>query len=164
MWQHVKLSEQIRPSLHLVHQQRRFAGVWPLLSLTVFLEPEVRVECWVRTSVPAHPEGCCCRGHKDTTSPLTHRTSQGMLLSGSQRYYLSLDTPYIPRDVAVGVTKILPLPRHTVHPKGCCCRGHKDTTTSPLTPRTSQGMLLSGSQRYYLSPDTPYIPTSSGKC
>ena len=38
-----------------------------------FLEPEVRVECWVRTSVPTHPEGCCCRVYKGTTSPQTPR-------------------------------------------------------------------------------------------
>ena len=51
-----------------------YRGV-PLLSLTAFLKPEVRVECWVRTSVPP-----------------------------------------IPRDAAVGFTKVLPLPRYPVHP------------------------------------------------
>ena len=50
--------------------------MWPLLSLTAFLEPEVRVEYWVRTSVPAHPKGCCCRVYKGTTSPQTPRTPQ----------------------------------------------------------------------------------------
>ena len=47
--------------------------MWPLLSLTAFLEPEVRVECWVRTSVPVHPTGCCCRLYKGATSPQTPR-------------------------------------------------------------------------------------------
>ena len=106
---------------------------------------------------PVHPKGCCCRVYKGTTSPQTPRTPQGMLLSGLQRHYLSPDTPYTPRDAAVGFTKALPLPRHPVHPKGCCCRVYKGTT-SPQTPRTPQGMLLSGLQRHYLSPDTPYTP------
>ena len=133
------------PSLRLAHQQRRFAGVWPLLSQTASLEPEVRVECWVRTSVPAHPEGYCCGVYKGTTSP---HTPQGMLLWGLQRYYLS---PHTPRDAAVGFTKVLSLPTHPVHPKGCCCRVYKGTTS----PHTPQGMLLWGLQRYYLSPHTP---------
>ena len=46
-------------------------GAWPLLPLTAFLEPEVSVECWVRTSVPAHLKGCCCWVYKGTTSPQT---------------------------------------------------------------------------------------------
>ena len=33
----------------------------------------MRVECWVRTIVPAHPKGCCCRVYKGTTSPQTPR-------------------------------------------------------------------------------------------
>ena len=132
--------------------------MWPLLSLTAFLEPEVRVECWVRTSVPAHPKGCCCGVYKGTTSPHTpsapprdaavgftkvlplptHQVHpQGMLLWGLQRYHLSPHTPHTPRDVAVGFTKVLPLPTHQVHP---------------------QGMLLWGLQRYYLSPHTKCIP------
>ena len=106
---------------------------------------------------PVHPKGCCCRVYKGTTSPQTPRTPQGMLLSGLQRHYLSPDTPYTPRDAAVGFTKALPLPRHPVHPKGCCCRVYKGTT-SPQTPRTPQGMLLWGLQRHYLSPDTQYTP------
>ena len=106
---------------------------------------------------PVHPKGWCCRVYKGTTSPQTPSTSQGMVLSGLQRYYLSPHTQYIPRDAAVGFTKVLPLPRHPVHPKGCCCRVYKGTT-SPHTPSTSQGMVLSGLQRYYLSPDTQYIP------
>ena len=105
--------------------------------------------------LPTHPKGCCCGVYKGTTSP---HTSQGMLLWGLQRYYLS---PHIPRDAAVGFTKVLPLPRHPVHPKGCCCRVYKGTT-SPQTPCTSQGMLLSGLQRYYLSPDTLYTPRDAG--
>ena len=56
--------------------------------------------------------------------------------------------PPIPRDAAVGFTKVLPLP---THPKGCCCRVYKGTTS----PHTPQGVLLSGLQRYYLSPHTP---------
>ena len=60
--------------------------------------------------------------------------ARGMLLSSLQRYCLSL-------------------PRHPEHPKGCCCRVYKGTT-SPQTPRTPQGMLLSGLQRYYLSANT----------
>ena len=122
--------------------------MWPLLSLTAFLEPEVRAECWVRTSVPAHPEGCCCGVYKGTTSP---HTPQGMLLWGLQRYYLSPHTTYTPRDAAVGFTKVLPLP---THPKGCCCGVYRGTT-SPHTPPAPQGMLLWGLQRYYLSPHTP---------
>ena len=92
--------------------------------------------------LPRHPKGCCCGVYKGTTSP---QTPQGMLLWGLQRYYLS---PDIPRDAAVGFTKVLPLP---THPKGCCCRVYKGTTS----PQTSQGMVLSGLQRYYLSPDIP---------
>ena len=122
--------------------------MWPLLSLTAFLESEVRAECWVRTSVPAHPKGCCCGVYKGTTSP---QTPQGMLLWGLQRYYLSPHTTYTPRDGAVGFTKVLPLP---THPKGCCCGVYKGTT-SPHTPHTPQGMVLWGLQRYYLSPHTP---------
>ena len=58
------------------------------------------------------------------------RPSQGMLLWGLQRYYLSPDTP---RDAAVGFTKVLlPLP---THPKGCCCGVYKGTS-SPHTPPT----------------------------
>ena len=92
--------------------------------------------------LPTHPKGCCCRVYKGSTSP---QTSQGMLLSGLQRYYLS---PHTPRDSAVGFTKVLPLP---THPKGCCC-GVCTGTTSPHTP---QGILLWGLQRFYLSPHTP---------
>ena len=33
----------------------------------------MRVEWWVRTSVPAHPKGCCCRVYKGATSPQTPR-------------------------------------------------------------------------------------------
>ena len=33
----------------------------------------MRVECWVRTCVPAHPKGCCCRVYKGTTSLQTPR-------------------------------------------------------------------------------------------
>ena len=134
--------------------------MWPLLSLTAFLEPEVRVQCWVRTSVPAHPLGCCCGVYKATTSPHTPLTPQGMLLWGLQRYYLSPHTPYTPRDGAVGFTKVLPLPTHPLHPKGWCCRVYKGTT-SPHTPLTPQGMVLSGLQRYYLSPHTPCTPRDS---
>ena len=133
--------------------------MWTLLSLTAFLEPEVRVECWVRTSVPTHPKGCCCGVYKGTTSPHTPPTPQGMLLSGLQRYYLSQDTPYTPKDGVVGFTKVLPLPTHPVHPKGCCCRVNKGSTC-PQTPSTPQGMLLLGLQRYYLSPDTLYTPAA----
>ena len=102
----------------------------------------MRVECWVKTSVPAHPKGCCCGVYKGTTSP---HTPQGMLLWGLQRYYLS---PHTPRDGAVRFTKVLPLP---THPKGCYCGVYKGTTS----PHTPQGMLLWGLQRYYLSPHTP---------
>ena len=94
---------------------------------------------------PVHPKGCCCQVYKGTTSP---HTPQGMLLSGLQRYYLS---PHTLRDAAVGFTKVLPLPTHPIHPKGCCCRVYKGTTS----PHTPQGMLLSGLQRHYLSPHTP---------
>ena len=117
----------------------------------------MRVECWVRTSIPAHPKGWCCGVYKGTTSPQTPSTPQGMVLSGLQRYYLSPHTQYTPRDGAVEFTKVLPLPRHPVHPKGWCCRVYKGTT-SPQTPSTPQGMVLSGLQRYYLSPDTQYTP------
>ena len=48
--------------------------MWPLLSVTAFLEPEVGVECWVRTSVPTHPKGCCCQVYQGTTSPQTPHT------------------------------------------------------------------------------------------
>ena len=34
----------------------------------------MRVECWVKTSVPAHPKGCCCRVYKGTTYPQTPHT------------------------------------------------------------------------------------------
>ena len=34
----------------------------------------MRVECWVRTNVPAHPKGCCCRVYKGITSPRTPLT------------------------------------------------------------------------------------------
>ena len=129
----------------------------------------MRVECWVRTSVPAHPKGCWCGVYKGTTSPHTPQgmllwglqryylccgvykgttfphTSQGMLLWGLQRYYLS---PHTPRDAAVGFTEVLPLP---THPKGCRCGVYRGTTS----PHTPQGMLLWGLQRYYLSPHTP---------
>ena len=101
--------------------------------------------------LPTHPKGCCCEVYKGTTSP---HTPQGMLLWGLQRYYLSPDTPYIPRDASLRFTKVLPLPRHPLHPKGCCCRVYKGTTS----PQTPQGMLLWGLQRYYLSPDSLYIP------
>ena len=102
----------------------------------------MRVECWVRTSVPAHPKRCCCRVYRGTTSP---HTPQGMLLWGLQRYYLS---PHSPRDAAVGFTEVLPLP---THPKGWCCGVYRGTTS----PHTPQGVLLWGLQRYYLSPHTP---------
>ena len=148
----------------------------------------MRVECWVRTSVPAHPKGCCCGVYKGTTSPHTPRTYQGMVLWGLQRYYLSLDNLYNPRDAGVGFTKVLPLP---THPKGCCCLvwGLQRYYLSPHTPRdaavgftkvlplpthpkgcwcgvykgttsphTPQGMLVWGLQRYYLSPHTSYTP------
>ena len=98
--------------------------------------------------VPTHPvhlKGCCCRVYIGTTS---HHTPQGMLLSGLHRHHLS---PHTPRDAAVGFTKVLPLPTHL---KGCCCRVYKGTTSH----HTPQGMLLSGLQRYYLSPQTPYTP------
>ena len=147
----------------------------------------MRVECWVRTSVPAHPKGCWCGAYKGTTSPHTPQgmllwglqgyylsphtphtprdypkgyccgvykgttspyTSQGMLLWGLQRYYFSPHTQYTPRDTAVGFTKVLPLP---THPKGCWCRVYKGT----ISPHTPQGMLVSGLQRYHLSPHTP---------
>ena len=98
--------------------------------------------------LPTHPKGCCCGVYKGTTSP---HTPQEMLLWGLQRYYLSPHTPYTPRDAALGFTKVLPLPTHPVHPKGCCCGVYKGTTS----PHTPQGMLLWGLQRYYLSPDTP---------
>ena len=121
----------------------------PLLSIAAFLEPEVRAECWVRTSAPAHPKGCWCGVYKGTTSTHTPRTPQGMLLWGLQRYYLSPTprtpqgillwglqrcylSPHTPRDAAVGFTKVLPLP---THPKGCWCGVYKGTT-SPHTPRT----------------------------
>ena len=68
-----------------------------------------------------------------------------MLLWGLQRCYLS---PYTPRDVGVGFTKVLPLP---THPKGCWCGVYKGTTS----PHTPPGMLVWGLQRYYLSPHTP---------
>ena len=102
----------------------------------------------MRTSVPAHPKGCCCGVYKGITSPHTPGTPGGMLLWGLQRYYLSPYTPYTPRDAAVGFTKVLPLP---IHPKGCCCGVYKGTTS----PHTPQGMLLWGLQKYCLSPHTP---------
>ena len=105
---------------------------------------------------PLHPKGCCCGVYKGTTSPHTPPTPQGMLLWGLQRYYLSPHTPYTPRDAAVGFTKVLPLPTHPLHPKGCCCGVYKGTT-SPHTPRTPQEMLLWGLQRYNFS-QTPYSP------
>ena len=71
------------------------------------------------------------------------RPSRGMLLSGLQRYYLSPHTQYTARDAAVRFTKVLPLSRHPVHPKGCCCGVYKGTT-SPHTPRPPQRMLQSG--------------------
>ena len=154
----------------------------------------------MRISVPAHPEGCCCRVYKGTASPQTPltpqgmllsglqryhlyphtpytprdaavgfakvlpspQTSQGMLLWGLQRYYLSPDTPYIPRVAAVGFTKVLPLPAHHEHPKGWCCGVYKGTA-SPHTPRTPQGMVLWGLQRYYLSSHTLYTPVEGLK-
>ena len=133
----------------------------------------------MRTSVHAHPGGCCCRVYKGTASPHTPCTP--------------------PKDAAVGLTRVLPLPRHPVHPqrmllsglqgyclspdtrytpKGCCCRAYKGTA-SPQTPGTPpkdaavgftkvlplprhpvhpQRMLLSGLQGYCLSPDTRYTP------
>ena len=100
--------------------------------------------------LPTHPKGCSCGVYKGTASP---QTSQGVLLSGVQRYYLSPDTPCIPRDSAVECTEVRPLPTHPVHPKGFCCGVYKGTT-SPQTPRTPQGMLLWGLQKYYLSQDT----------
>ena len=127
------------------------------VTVTPVLEPEVRVECWLRTSVPAHPKGCCCGVYKGTTSHKTPRTPQRKLLSGLQRYYLSQDTPHTPKEAAVGITKVLPLPTHPAHPKGCCCRVYKGTT-SHKTPRTPQRKLLWGLQRYYLSQDTPHTP------
>ena len=71
-----------------------------------------------------------------------------MLLWGLQRYYLSPHTPHTPRDAAVWLTKVLPLP---TLPKGCCCGVYKGTTS----PHTPQGMVLWGLQRYYLSPHSP---------
>ena len=89
--------------------------------------------------VPRHPEGCCCRVYRGTTRPLIfHR----MLLSALQRYCLS---PDIPIDAAVGFTEVLPVPTHL---NRCCCRVYRGTTC----PQTSQEMLLSGLQRYCLSP------------
>ena len=130
--------------------------MWPLLSLTDFLEQEVRVECLVRTSVPAHPEECCCSVYRSTASL---HTPQGMLLWGLQRYYLSPHTPYTPRDAAVlwGLQRYYLSPKGCgvytplLHPKGCCCGVYRGTTS----PHTPQGMLLWGLQRYYLSPHTP---------
>ena len=107
----------------------------------------MRVERWVRTSVPAHPKGCCCGVYKGTNCPHTPCTPQRMLVSGLQRYYLS---PHTPTDAGIGSTKVLPLP---THPNGCWYRVYKGTT-SPHTLRTPQEMLLSDLQRYYLSPDT----------
>ena len=63
------------PSLRLARRQRRFAGVWPQLSLTAFLEPEMSWQL---------DEDQC------------PRPPRGMLLSGLQRYYLSPDTQYTP--------------------------------------------------------------------
>ena len=100
--------------------------------------------------LPTHSKGCCCGVYKGTTSPHTPRTPQGMQLWGLQRYYLSPHTPHSPRDAAVGFTKVLPLPTHPKHPKGCCCGVYRGTTS----PHTPQGMLLWGLQRYYLSPHT----------
>ena len=100
---------------------------------------------------PVQPKGWCCGAYKGTTCPHTPRTPQGMLLWGLQRYYLSLDNLYNPRDGAVGLTKVLPVPTHPVHPKGCCCGVYKGITS----PHTPQGMLLWGLQGYYLSPHTP---------
>ena len=79
------------------------------------------------------------------------RPSQGMLVWGLQRYYLSPHTPHTPRDAVVRFTKVLPLPTHPTHPKRCCCEVYKGTTS----PQTPQGMLLWGLQGYYLSPHTP---------
>ena len=84
--------------------------------------------------LPTHPKECCCGVYRGTTSP---PTPQKMVLWGSQRYYLSPDTP---RGTAVGFTKVLPLPTHPVHPKGCCCGVYKGTTS----PHTPQGILLWG--------------------
>ena len=138
----------------------------------------MRVERLVRTSVPAHPMGCCCQVYKGTTSPQTPRTPQGMLLSGLRRYttsphkartpqgmlplglrryYLCPQTPHTPRYAAVGFTKVLPLPTKPAHPKVCCCQIYEGIT-SPHKPRTPQGMLLSGLRRYYLSRQTPPTP------
>ena len=39
----------------------------------------MRVECWVRTSVPAHPKGCCCWVYKGTTTPQTPRAPHAAL-------------------------------------------------------------------------------------
>ena len=140
----------------------------------------MRVECWVRTSVSAHPKGCCCGVYKGTPLP-THplhpkgcccgvykgttspHTPQGLLLWGLQRYYLS---PHTPRDAAVGFTEVLPLPTHPkgwccgvyrgttspTHPKGCCCGVYK-STTSPHTPSTPH--LLT----YSFFPSCPPPPT-----
>ena len=94
---------------------------------------------------PPIPRDAAVGVYRGTTSP---HTPQGMLLWGLQRYYLSPHTPYIPRDGAVGFTKVLPLP---THPKGWCCGVYKGTTS----PHTPQGMVLWGLQRYYLSPHTP---------
>ena len=110
----------------------------------------MRVECWVRTSVPAHPKGCCCGVYKGTTSP---HTPQGMLLWGLQRYYLS---PHTPRDAAVSVTKVLPLPRDPVH------------AYAPLTCETVSGSGgRSGPGNFSLSRPTTHrvvgsIPRNTG--
>ena len=85
-----------------------------------------------------------------------------MLLSGLQRYYLSPHTLNTPRDAAVRFTKVLLLPTHSVHLIGCCCWVYSGTS-SPHTPRTPRGMLLSGLQRY-LSPDTLYPPVQADHC
>ena len=119
--------------------------------------------------LPTHPKVWCCGVYKGTTCPAPHtpytprdavykgtaspHTPQGMLLWGLQRYYLSPHTPHTPRDVAVGFTKVLPLPTHPTHPKGCCCGVYKGTT-SPHTPVHPKGCCC-GVYKGTTSPQTP---------
>ena len=143
---------------------RRWSGAPPLDQLPAEAEGAQSTHRWLRMHRPltsfSPPAEVVCRGVA-TVIPNSFlgarseswvlgedqcsRPSKGMLLSGLQRYYLS---PDIPRDAAVGFTKVLPL---STHPKGCCCGVYKGTTSL----QTPQGMLLWGLQRYYLSPDTP---------
>ena len=130
--------------------------VWPLLSLTAFLEPEMRV-------ATAIPDSFLGARDERWVWPLLSLTA---FLEPEMRVATAIPDSFLGARDERWVWPLLSLtaflePEMTVecwvrtsvttHPKGCWCGVYKGTTS----PHTPQGVLLWGLQRYYLSPHTP---------